>query len=148
MRLLTIPATKAAANADPRAAEHARYQQLHEFLMAELQPQGILERLTFDNLVRAAWNMQALRSHHAVARSERAYYRAIDELRKLQTNRALRELELEAEEEDQVPDKASIYDLTKRSQNNDCQRLHLVPRPAGRLTPPATPSEKSSRSST
>jgi hypothetical protein len=74
----------------------------------ELRPQGINEELIFANLVQAAWKTDQIRrletttlagqneanldrySRYA-ARFERAYYRALAELRKLQTERAIRE---------------------------------------------------------
>jgi hypothetical protein len=74
----------------------------------ELQPQGINEELIFANLVQAAWKTDLVRRLEAKAlaeqdeaildrysrynaRFERAYFRVLAELRKLQTERALRQ---------------------------------------------------------
>ncbi|MFN7920127.1 MAG: hypothetical protein U0Q16_08525 [Bryobacteraceae bacterium] len=75
----------------------------------ELRPQGINEELVFSNLVQAAWKTEKCRRLEAealleqneakldrysryAAQFERAHYRALAELRKLQTGRAAREV--------------------------------------------------------
>jgi hypothetical protein len=91
------------------APEHqSEFDLLLQLQRDELQPQGINEELIFANLVQAAWKTDLLRRLEAkalaeqieanldrysryAARFERAYYRALDELRKLQTQRALRQ---------------------------------------------------------
>ena len=55
------------------------------------------------------------RLNRYAARAERGYYKALNELRTLQTNRALRAIKLEPDEEPLVPAIVSINDLTKRS---------------------------------
>ncbi len=100
--------------------EQPDFDQLLEDLTDELAPQGALEKLTFNNLVHAAWNQRRCRLLEAdlaakgldplvdpeaeaesarigryAARAERSYYRALRELRTLQTNRALRDEFLE-----------------------------------------------------
>ncbi len=95
--------------------EQPDFDQLLEDLTDELAPEGTLETLTFNNLVHAAWNQRRCRLLEAelaaqgldplldpeaeaeltrigryAARAERSYYRALRELRILQTNRALR----------------------------------------------------------
>ncbi len=51
------------------------------------------------------------------SRAQRAYYRALAELRILQTNRALRAIKLSQEEEPAVPAIADINELTKQTQS-------------------------------
>jgi hypothetical protein len=51
------------------------------------------------------------------ARAQRAYYRALAELRKLQTNRALRSLKLDEVQDAQVPAITEINDLTKQTRS-------------------------------
>ena len=105
----------------------------------ELQPAGVIEQTIFDQLVRAAWDlrrigrMQAAQCQNGVdplmdetkraeadrlaryhARAERSYYRALREIRVLQTNRALRDT-LDQEYEEQVPEMADIGKVTKQS---------------------------------
>jgi hypothetical protein len=116
------------------------FEELRQSLLTELAPQGAVENFTFDQLLHAAWNLQRFRALEAdlmvngldpilddsaakildrlnryAARAERSYYKALNELRTLQTNRALRALKLEPDEEPLVPAIVSINDLTKRS---------------------------------
>jgi hypothetical protein len=88
---------------------------LEASLAQELDPQGALETITFQELLHAAWNLQRFsrieaeistgtaedftdprvtlpldRLSRYQARAQRAFYRAQAELRVLQTNRALR----------------------------------------------------------
>jgi hypothetical protein len=120
--------------------EHEEFAVLKASLSAELDPQGALETLTFQELLHAAWNLQRFRRIEAEvstgeasdfsdpqitvvldrlsryqARAQRAFYKAQSELRVLQTNRALRSLRLSAEEEAQVPAIVSVNDLTKQT---------------------------------
>ena len=89
-------------------------------LLAELAPQVATETITFHEILHAAWNLQRFRRIEAEictgraddfasaettatydrltryqARAQHAYYRALAELRTLQTNRALRTVKLE-----------------------------------------------------
>jgi hypothetical protein len=52
------------------------------------------------------------------SRAQRAYYRALRELRVLQTNRALRAVKLPEAAAAEVPTMAGIGDLTKQSQSD------------------------------
>jgi hypothetical protein len=123
-----------------RDDQRPAFEELRQSLLDELAPQGAVENFTFDQLLHAAWNLQRFRSLEAdlmvngldailddsaaktldrlnryAARAERSYYKALNELRTLQTNRALRALKLEPDEEPLVPAIVSINDLTKRS---------------------------------
>jgi hypothetical protein len=97
----------------------------------ELQPQGINEELIFANLVQAAWKTDLLRRLEAkalaeqneanldrysryAARFERAYYRALNELRKLQTERALRQAASQPAED--TPPLADAAKVKKQTQ--------------------------------
>ena len=123
-----------------REDEREEFESLQSDLQAELTPEGTLETLTFNNILRASWDMTRFRrlesclmasdidpalddasaktldrlSRYA-ARAERSYYRAIGELRTLQTNRTLREVKLTEEQRAEVPAIVSINDLTKLS---------------------------------
>ncbi|MFN7924491.1 MAG: hypothetical protein U0Q16_30600 [Bryobacteraceae bacterium] len=98
----------------------------------ELQPQGVNEEVIFANLVQAAWKTEVTRRLEAEAlleqneanldkysryatRFERAYYRALNELRKLQTERALRQSEAAAAP-NEAPPLADIAKLKKQTQ--------------------------------
>src|SRR5438067_51963 len=97
-------------------------------LEKELDPKGAVERVTFDDLLHAAWTLHRLRRIEAEtslgtlddftdpqttavldrlsryqSRTQRAYYKALRELRILQTNRALRRLKLDEETAAEVP---------------------------------------------
>src|SRR4051794_9004120 len=123
-----------------RDDEHEAFAALHRSLSEELDPQGALESLTFNELLHAAWNLERFRRIEAEVstgeasdfsdpqitavldrlaryqgRAQRAFYKAQAELRVLQTNRALRTLKLTPEEEAQVPAIVSVNDLTKQT---------------------------------
>jgi hypothetical protein len=125
-----------------RDDEREEFEALQESLSAELAPQGAVEAVVFQELVHAAWNLARFRRIEAEAstgtaadfsdpattvvldrlgryqaRTQRAYYRALQELRTLQTNRALRAFKLKEEEEAEVPAITDINELTKRSQS-------------------------------
>jgi hypothetical protein len=135
-----------------REDEQEEFQQLQSALRDQLAPEGALEMLTFNHLLRAAWNMQRAqrletdlqvngldplldessaktldRIHRHAAQAERSYYRHLKELRILQTNRALRNLRLDEEEQKQVPALVSYNDLTKRTHGDvQTEALHLA----------------------
>jgi hypothetical protein len=116
------------------------FKDLDEALRAELNPQGALENLAFLDLLHAAWNLH--RSRHMEAelgrgepkdfygpaftwldriaryqtRCQRAYYRALAELRTLQTNRALREAAQVQGNMEAIPVLADMRKLTKQTQ--------------------------------
>ena len=125
-----------------RDDEHEEFAALRDSLLTELSPQGAVEVLTFNELLHAAWNLQRFRRLEAEvslgtlddltdpqtaglldrlgryqARAQRAWYRALAELRVLQINRALREAVLEPAEESEVPVLADIPKWTKQSQS-------------------------------
>ncbi len=125
-----------------RDDEREEFTQLRDSLVAELDPQGAVETLTFEELLHAAWNLHRFRRIEAEtslgtlddftdpqttavldrlsryqARSQRAYYRALAELRTLQTNRALRSRKLDEETEAEVPAITDINNLTKQTRS-------------------------------
>jgi hypothetical protein len=115
------------------------FESFRQCLLDDLDPQGPLEVLTFNQILHSAWNLQRIRrlevdlatkgldplldgsaaaaidrlSRYA-ARSERSYYRAVAELRALQTDRALR-AKLEEDEADQLPAVASVAEFRKQT---------------------------------
>ena len=119
-----------------RDDEREAFEGFRAGLLAELAPQGAVEAVTFNDLLHAAWNLERFRRLEAErtadladeaantfldrigryqARAQRAFYRALKELRILQTNRALRALKLSEEEEAAVPAIADINNLTKQT---------------------------------
>ncbi len=125
-----------------REDERVEFTKLPDVLVAELDPQGPVEQITFDDLLHAAWNLERFgrieaecsrgtaedftnpdsiavldRLTRYQARSQRAYYRALAELRKLQTNRALRSYKLDEETAAEVPAITDINDLTKQTRS-------------------------------
>jgi hypothetical protein len=127
-----------------REDEREEFDEFQESLAAELDPQGAVETITFDELLHAAWNLQRFRRLEAElsgagdsdafsadgpnsaaidrlgryqARTQRAYYRALKELRTLQTNRALRMVKLDEETDAEVPAITDINELTKQTQS-------------------------------
>ncbi len=146
-----------------RDDEREEFTALHDALLAELDPQGVVETVTFDELLHAAWNLHRFRRIESEvslgtlqdftdpqttavldrltryqARAQRAYYRALQELRALQTNRALRAFKLEEEDEAAVPAIAAINELTKQSRSEVVsegirQAINLVELESGML---------------
>ena len=103
-----------------RDDEREEFAVFQDSLVADLDPQGALETITFHELLHAAWTLARLRRIEAEvstgkvkdfiesetiaildrlgryqARAQRAYYRALQELRALQTSRALRAVKLD-----------------------------------------------------
>jgi len=124
---------------DDEREEFALFQQS---LLDELAPQGAVETVTFHELLHAAWNLQRFRRIEAElasgepadfsspdnaaaldrltryqARAQRAYYKALAELRTLQTNRALRAMKLEDPADSEIPAITDINELTKQTQS-------------------------------
>jgi hypothetical protein len=120
--------------------EQQEFDAFQNSLIDELAPEGAIETVTFHELLHAAWNLQRYRRIEAEssigtaadftdpatikvldrlsryqARTQRAYYKALQELRILQTNRALRATKLREEAADQVPVIADINHLTKQT---------------------------------
>ncbi len=125
-----------------RPEDRDEFNALHESLRAELDPQGAVELVTFQELLHAAWNLARFRRIEAAlcngdaddfsdparaaiadrlrryqSRAQRAWYRALRELRTLQTNRALRAIKLDPAVEPEIPAIASINDLTKQTRS-------------------------------
>ena len=117
-----------------RDDEREEFESLRADLLTELDPQGAVETLTFNELLHAAWNLHRFRRLEAEStaaiddpifdrlgrcqtRAQRAYYRALQELRTLQTNRALRAIKLDDDIVDEVPAIADINELTKQTQS-------------------------------
>jgi hypothetical protein len=125
--------------------ERQDFDELEAALLDELAPQGAIEIVTFRELLHAAWNLERFRRLEVdycaqepvtdakdadfadktydrisryQSRAQRAYYRALAELRHLQTNRALRDQQLaEPAGAAEVPVLAEIRKLTKRTQS-------------------------------
>ena len=99
-----------------RDDEREEFQFFLDNLTTEIQPEGELETITFDHLVHAAWTLRRCRRAETelaasgpdpflddtagktqdrivryAGKAERSYYKALKELRTLQTHRALRE---------------------------------------------------------
>jgi hypothetical protein len=136
--------------------QQQEFDTLHDSLLFELDPQGAVETVVFHDLLHAAWNLHRFRAIEAEfsspdssvfldpqatavldrisryhSRTQRAYYKALSELRILQTNRALRLVKLAPEDEPQVPLIADINQLTKQTQSEVKaqaleQALHMV----------------------
>ena len=125
-----------------REDEREEFTALEQSLAAELDPQGAVEILTFHEVLHAAWNLHRFRRVEAEcslggmqdyidpeatavldrltryqARAQRAYYRSLQELRILQTNRALRTLKLPEQTDQQVPAIAYINEFTKQTRS-------------------------------
>src|ERR1051326_809631 len=127
-----------------REDEREEFEALHDSLLAELDPQGAVETITFHELLHAAWNLERFRRLEVElsgagdagafsadrptsaaldrlgryqARTQRAYYTALRELRTLQTNRALRLVKLDEETDAEVPAITDINELTKQTQS-------------------------------
>ena len=121
-----------------RDDEREEFETFRADLAGELAPQGPVETTIFHDLLHAAWNLQRFRRIEAEcapdpadeaaaafldrlgryqARAQRAFYRALRELRMVQTNRALRAIKLTEEEDASVPAIADINEMTKQSQS-------------------------------
>ena len=125
-----------------RDDEREEFAALRDDLEAEIDPQGALESIAFDELLHAAWNLRRFRRIEAEvsvgtlddftdpqttaildrlsryqSRAQRAYTRALAELRLLQTNRAVRESKLEEETAAAIPVLAEINQMTKQTQS-------------------------------
>ena len=112
-------------------AEQIEFDCLQNALIAELNPQGAIEALTFQDLFHAAWTLRRLRRLEAECdpsdekasdrltrrqrSAQRAYYTALKELRTLQTNRALRASKLEDPADPDIPAITDINQFTKQT---------------------------------
>ena len=125
-----------------REDEREEFAVFQNSLAEDLRPQGALETVTYHELLHAAWTLARLRRIEAEiccgspmdlhdpdtarvldrlgryqARAQRAYYRAMQELRVLQTNRAFRDTKLDKTTAAAVPAAADIKELTKQTQS-------------------------------
>jgi hypothetical protein len=125
-----------------RDDDREEFESLRESLAAEIDPQGALETFTFAELLHAAWNLQRFRRLEAEtsmgtiddftdpqttavldrlsryqSRAQRAYFRALAELRTLQTNRALRQIKLDDQTAAECPAITDVNELTKLSRS-------------------------------
>jgi hypothetical protein len=125
-----------------RPDEQEEFDSFQHELLAELNPQGPTESTVCQDLLHAAWNLNRLRRLESESslgtiddltdpqttavldrisryqsRAQRAYYKALKELRILQTNRALRAAKLDPQTAAEVPAIADIAVLTKQSQS-------------------------------
>jgi hypothetical protein len=123
-----------------RDDEREDFETLRNELFYQLAPEGAVETVTFEEILHAAWNLHRFRSIESElctgalddftnpetvavldrltryqSRAQRAYYRALQELRTLQTDRALRTLKLNTSVEPVVPALTAINELTKQS---------------------------------
>jgi len=122
-----------------RPDQQEAFDTLARGLREEIDPQGALELIAFDQLLHAAWNQYRFRELEAqlmseadrdplldeaqaekldrlyryAAAADRSYHRALKELRAFQTDRALRR-NLEPESRESVPALASIPALVKQ----------------------------------
>jgi hypothetical protein len=112
--------------------DRAAFDQLRTQLQAETKPQGALQQIVFEELIHAAWNLCRVRTleaelnpsapdaqldrlarHHT--RLERAFFRALRELKALQTDAAL-SLTLPSYFMKIAPPLASRAQIAKRTQ--------------------------------
>jgi hypothetical protein len=123
-----------------REDEREVFETFRKDLQSELDPQGAIEHATFEELLHAAWNLKRFRRLESEtslgtlddftdpqttgvldrlsryqSRAQRAYYKALAELRTLQTNRALRTIKLAEEVEPEIPAITDINQLTKQT---------------------------------
>ena len=122
--------------------QQEQYNQFRAALQEELAPQGPMEILAFDQLVREAWKLQSIQSmedrllssglesvreeetaktldrlNRYQAAASRAYYRALQELRALQTERTLRGT-IRDEIAARIPTLASLPAVTRQQAGN------------------------------
>jgi len=114
-----------------RPDQQAEFEDPQTSLYVELNPQGAVETVTFQDLLHAAWSLHRLRrmevecdpadfvAYERISRyqgrAQRAYYKALKELRILQTNRALRARKIAPEELVAIPAITDINHLTKQT---------------------------------
>jgi len=126
-----------------REDERAEFAAFHQALAEELAPHGALESITFQELLHAAWNLQRFSRIEAElstgevddftspestaaldrlaryqARAQRSYYKALAELRTLQTDHALRLMKLSEEDSAHLPTVVSMSALAKQTQSD------------------------------
>jgi hypothetical protein len=149
--------------------EQEEFAALRDSLTAELAPQGALETITFHELLHAAWNLARFRRLEVLfspsnpesyfkeenvralerilryqVRAQRAYYRALAELRTLQTNRAARAVQLD-EAADALPVLADLAKMTKQTRSAAPPKPIRMPSRAPDLDPDPFPAPVSCR---
>ena len=123
-----------------REDEIEKFNDLRDFLLAEIDPQGALEIETFNILLHASWNIERFcnleadlmadgldpllddskaktldRIHRYHRDALRNYHRAMNQLRTLQTNRAVRRASIDEEDAKKLPVLCTIKQLPNRS---------------------------------
>src|SRR6266545_3039581 len=124
-----------------REDEIKDFNDLRDFMFAELDPKGAIELQTFNILMHASWNIERFRAlegnlmvngldpvfddsatktldriHRYHNQALRNYHKAMSELRTLQTNRALNRATLDEEEAQDMPILVSMKDFLKATQ--------------------------------
>lgn len=127
-----------------RDDERAEFDALQSALLKEFNPEGPTENILFQELLQAAWNLHRIAGIEAElcsggaadftdpataaaldrlgryqSRNQRAYYKALNELRKLQTNRAVHEFTLHPKVQPHVSAILDIAHLLKQTQSAD-----------------------------
>jgi len=130
-----------ARHAVVRDDEHEEFAAFRDDLHEQIAPQGALETVAFEELLHAAWNLRRFRRLEAEAwtgaieefkkpetaalldrlaryqaRAQRAYSRALAELRLLQTDRTLKDMRVEEEMAADLPILTDIAKMTKQTQ--------------------------------
>jgi hypothetical protein len=141
-----------------RPDEEEEFSVLRDALEAELDPRGALETIALLEILHAAWSLHRFRRIEAEvsrgdmedflrreetaildrlaryqARAQRAYYRAVHELRALQTNRALRDAQPGPPADAEPPALAEIAKLTKQTRSQAPPRTVEMPHRASEL---------------
>src|SRR5438309_1875500 len=107
------------------------FDDLRETLLNQMNPTEGIEMFTFNMLLHAAWNIERCRQIEATlddpfgpeadriaryaARAERSYYRAIKELRQLQSERLYRTETLTPEQNEAIPVLVQVSKLPKQT---------------------------------
>jgi hypothetical protein len=138
-----------------REDEREDFEALRDSLHDQIQPETALEAVAFEELLHAAWNLHRFRRLETEAtkgtledlkspetaalldrlaryqaRAQRAYSRALAELRTLQTDRILKDLRVEADLAATLPALADIGKVTKQTQWREIARAVNSPHPA------------------
>jgi hypothetical protein len=141
-----------AKNLVVREDEHDEFEALRYELHSQIDPQGALESIAFDELFHAAWNLRRFRRLEAEAtrgalddlkspetaalleriaryqgRALRAYSRALAELRTLQTDRTLKDMRVEPSLAETLPVLTDIAKMTKQTQWREIARAVNAP---------------------
>jgi hypothetical protein len=143
-----------AKNLVVREDEQDEFEALRHELYFQIDPQGALESIAFDELLHAAWNLRRFRRLETEAtqgglddlknpqtvallerlaryqsRAQRAYSRALAELRMLQTDRTLKDMRIDQPLADGLPVLTDIAKMTKQTQWREIARSVNSPDP-------------------